>query len=52
VGTGEGDGELVRSITLGLDCPGDGGGLEGNELPGELTIDGRWKLVGAVVCGC
>ena len=38
-GTGEGDGELVKSIMLRLDCPGDGGGLEGNEVPGKLTID-------------
>jgi hypothetical protein len=24
---------------LRLDCTGDGGGLEGNEVPGKLTID-------------
>jgi len=38
-GAGEGEGELVKSITLGLDCPGDGGRLEGKGVPGKLAID-------------
>jgi hypothetical protein len=38
-GVGEGEGELVKSITLLLDCPGDDGRLEGKEEPGMPTID-------------
>jgi hypothetical protein len=39
VGVGEGEGELVKSMTLRLDCPGDDGRLDGKEEPGMPTID-------------